>query len=75
MIEDLKNEDLIRKVGGRFKLTALVQKRWKELMFGARPMIEPGDLTPMEIAVREIREGKIAPKLPETYVDDSTEKK
>lgn len=75
MIEDLKNEDLIRKVGGRFKLTALVQKRWKELMFGARPLIEPGELTPMEIAVREIREGKIQAKLPENYVDDSTEKK
>ncbi|HKQ47626.1 MAG TPA: DNA-directed RNA polymerase subunit omega [Phycisphaerae bacterium] len=60
MIHDLKNEDLINKVGGRFKLTALIQKRWKELMFGARPMIATGKMTPMEIVVREIMEGKIA---------------
>ena len=60
MIHDLKNEDLINKVGGRFRLTALIQKRWRELMFGARPMIQPGKMTPMEIVVREIMEGKIA---------------
>jgi DNA-directed RNA polymerase subunit omega len=59
MIHDLKHEELASKVGGRFKLTALIQKRWKELMFGARPMIEPGDLTPLEIVIREIAEGKI----------------
>jgi len=59
MIEDLKDEDIINMVGGRFRLTALIQKRLRELMFGARPMIEPGDMTPMEIAIREIKEGKI----------------
>ncbi len=41
MIQDLKNEDIINKVGGRFRLTALIQKRWKQLMMGARPLIEP----------------------------------
>ncbi|QDV90174.1 DNA-directed RNA polymerase subunit omega [Phycisphaerae bacterium RAS2] len=60
MIQDLKNEDIINKVGGRFRLTALIQKRWKQLMMGARPLIEPGRMTPMEIAIREIIEGKIA---------------
>ncbi len=60
MIADLRNEDIINKVGGRFKLTALIQKRWKELMMGARPMIEPKKMTPMEVAVREILEGKIS---------------
>jgi len=59
MIQDLKNEDIIRQVGGRFKLTSLIQRRWKELLMGARPMIEPGKMTPIEIAVREIAEGKI----------------
>lgn len=62
MIEDLKNTDLINKVGGRFRFTALVQKRWRELLFGARPMVEPGDMTQLEIAIREIAEGKIAIK-------------
>lgn len=61
MIHELKNEDLINKVGGRFKLTALIQKRMRELMMGARPMIEPGKMTPMEIVVQEIKEGLIAP--------------
>jgi DNA-directed RNA polymerase subunit omega len=73
MIEDLKNEDIINSVGGRFKLTALVQKRWRELMFGARPMIEPGDMTLMEVAIREVREGKIAPKFQEAASDDGGE--
>ena len=69
MIHELKNEDVIRKVGGRFKLTALVQKRLKELMFGARPMVEPGDMTPIEIAIQEIKEGKIAPVYGESDSD------
>ncbi len=73
MIEDLKNEDIINRVGGRFKLTALIQKRWRELMFGARPMIEPGGLTMMEVAIREIREGKIAPKFQEAVSDEGGE--
>ena len=60
MIADLRNEDIITKVGGRFKLTALIPKRRKELTMGARPMIEPKKMTPMEVAVREILEGKIS---------------
>ncbi len=71
MIEDLRNEDIINMIGGRFKLTALVQKRWRELMFGARPMIEPGNMTPMEIVMREIKEGKIAPKFEEPHRDEA----
>lgn len=59
MIELLKDEDLIAKVGGRFRLAALVQKRWRELLLGARPMIEPGTMTPLEVVVQEIHEGKI----------------
>ncbi|HWL94022.1 MAG TPA: DNA-directed RNA polymerase subunit omega [Phycisphaerae bacterium] len=59
MIEELKNDDLINRIGGRFKFTAMIQKRWRELMMGARPMIEPGRLTPLEIAIKEIAEGKI----------------
>ena len=62
MIEALKNEDIIRNVGGRFKFTAMIQKRWRELLMGARPMVEPGAMTPLEIAICEIAEGKIVPK-------------
>ncbi len=41
MIEALKSEELIRKVGGQFKLTALIQRRLRELVIdGARPLVE-----------------------------------
>ena len=32
MIKGLRSDDIVDKVGGRFKLTALIQKRWLELM-------------------------------------------
>ncbi len=64
MIEALKNDDIIQKVGGRFKLTALMQKRWVELMQGSRPMVEaPDEVSPLEIIANEIVEDKIAADL------------
>ena len=59
MIDALKNDDIINKVGGRFKLTALMQKRWVELMQGARPMVDPAGKTELEVIAQEILEGKI----------------
>ena len=60
MIDELKNEELINKVGGRFKLTALVQKRLSELMQGGRPLIKDiEDKTPLEIVIQEILQEKI----------------
>jgi len=59
MIEALKNDDIIDKVGGRFKLTALIQKRWLELMRGARPLVDPAGKTPMEVIIEEIMQDKI----------------
>jgi len=66
MINPLKDFKLIKKVGGRFKLSALIQKRMLELMEGSRPLIEDTTgKTPMEIAVQELVEDKIA-------IDDGT---
>ncbi|MFH1745603.1 MAG: DNA-directed RNA polymerase subunit omega [Planctomycetota bacterium] len=59
MIETLQNDDIIRKVGGRFKLTALIQKRWLELLQGARPMVDTSGLTPMEVVIEEILQDKV----------------
>jgi DNA-directed RNA polymerase subunit omega len=59
MIEALKSDDVINMVGGRFKLTALIQRRWVELMQGARPMIEPEGMTEIEVVIEEIVQGKI----------------
>jgi DNA-directed RNA polymerase subunit omega len=65
MIEKLKNDDIINKLGGRFKLTALMQKRWLELMQGARPMIHtyPG-MTELDIVTEEILQDKITIQTP-----------
>lgn len=63
MIEELKNMDIIDKLGGRFKLSALIQKRMLEIMQGARPLIEDTEgKTTIEIVVQEIMEDKIAPE-------------
>jgi DNA-directed RNA polymerase subunit omega len=76
MIEELKNTDIVNKVGGRFKLSALIQKRMLELMEGGRPLIEDIEgMSPMEIVVQEIKQDKITldltgdePKAPATKV-------
>ena len=65
MIEALKSEDIVNKVGGRFKLTALIQRRLVELVQGSRPLVERNvpnrkPLTDMEVAIQEILEDKIA---------------
>jgi DNA-directed RNA polymerase subunit omega len=59
MLEALKDDSVINKLGGRFKFTALVQHRIRELMDGARPLVERAGRTDFEIAVQEIVEGKI----------------
>ncbi len=61
MIDALKNEDLIDKVGGKFKLTALIQKRMVELIQGVRPFVErKRGMTDLEVVIQEILEDKIA---------------
>ena len=61
MIEALKSDEIVHKVGGRFKLTALLQKRMLELMDGARPLVERKEnMTDLEVAIQEVLEDKIA---------------
>lgn len=60
MIEELKDTEIINKVGGKFKLTALIQKRLDELMQGGRPLIEDAEgMTNLEIVIQEILQDKI----------------
>jgi DNA-directed RNA polymerase subunit omega len=60
MIEELKDTEIINKVGGKFKLTALIQKRLDEMMQGGRPLIEDTEgLTHLEIVIQEILQDKI----------------
>ncbi|MHC4558649.1 MAG: DNA-directed RNA polymerase subunit omega [Planctomycetota bacterium] len=72
MIDELKSEEIINKVGGRFKLTALVQKRLGELLQGARPLIKDSEgKTMLEIVVQEILQDKIA--IDDGLAEESTE--
>jgi len=60
MLEELKSEEIVKKVGGRFKLASLIQKRMLELLQGSRPLIENTEgKTMMEIVVQEILQDKI----------------
>ena len=59
MIEALKSDEIVNKVGGRFKLTALIQKRMLELMDGARPLVERENMTDLEVVIQEILQDKI----------------
>jgi DNA-directed RNA polymerase subunit omega len=69
MIEELKSTELINKVGGKFKLTALVQRRLTELIQGARPLIEDCEgKTHLEIVIQEILQDKIAPDYGESAI-------
>ena len=65
MIEALRNDDIIEKFGGRFKLCSVIQKRWLQLLQGARPMVETKGLTDMEVIIKEIVEGKLELIVPE----------
>ena len=74
MIDALRSDEIVHKVGGHFKLTALMQKRWLELMQGSRPMVEPEGKTTLEIIAQEILEGKIGIDYEHSDIDPSTAK-
>ncbi|MDG2201199.1 MAG: DNA-directed RNA polymerase subunit omega [Phycisphaerales bacterium] len=60
MIEALKSDEIVRKVGGRFRLTALIQKRIAELIDGARPLVERNGMSDLEVVIEEIMQDKIS---------------
>ena len=70
MIEALKSDDIVNKLGGRFKLTALIQRRLRELVIdGARPLVERRGRTDLEVVIDEILQEKIGPDFSETGFD------
>ncbi|MHC4304382.1 MAG: DNA-directed RNA polymerase subunit omega, partial [Planctomycetota bacterium] len=59
MIEALKSDEIVTKLGGRFKLTALIQRRLRELVIdGARPLVDRDGRTDLEVVIEEILQGK-----------------
>lgn len=59
MLEELKEEFIIKKVGGRFKLSTLIQKRLVALNAGSRPLVDMKSDNKMEIVLEEIKQDKI----------------
>lgn len=59
MLEDLKEEAIVNKVGGRFRLSTLIQKRLVALNAGARPLVDSHSGDKMAIVVQEILRDKI----------------
>jgi len=66
VLEELKEEEIVKKVGGRFKLSTLIQKRMVALNAGSRPLVDLKSNDQMLIVIREIMEDKI-------YLDTSGE--
>lgn len=52
-------QEAIDKVGGRFKLTSLLKKRYKELMFGDKPLVKVDSDDVMDVLLAEVIEDKI----------------
>ena len=59
MLDELKEEWIVNKVGGRFKLSTLIQKRLVALNRGARPLVELQTKNPMAVVIQEIVQDKI----------------
>ena len=59
MLDELKEEGIVNKVGGRFKLSTLIQKRMVALNTGARPLVEVRGGDKMAIVIQEILQDKI----------------
>jgi DNA-directed RNA polymerase subunit omega len=68
MLDELREEEIVNKVGGRFKLSTLIQKRLVALNAGSRPLVDLKTDNKLEIVIREIMQDKI-------YLDTSLDLK
>ena len=59
MIEELKEDAIVNKVGGRFKLATLIQKRLIEVNQCARPYVDLKTNDKLQIVIQEIMQDKI----------------
>ena len=64
MLDALREEEIVQKVGGRFKLSTLIQKRLVQLNAGSRPLVDMSTQDKMSVVLQEIIEDKI-------YLDSS----
>ena len=66
MYNELREEAIVQKVGGRFKLSTLIQKRMTALNRGGRPLVDLDTDDKMAIIIAEIMQDKI-------YLDTNNE--
>jgi len=59
MLDELQEEVIVNKVGGRFKLSTLIQKRLVALNGGSRPLVDIKTDDKMRIVIQEILQDKI----------------
>jgi DNA-directed RNA polymerase subunit omega len=59
MLDELKEEGIVNKVGGRFKLSTLIQKRMVALNTGARALVDVRGGDKLAIVIQEILQDKI----------------
>lgn len=65
MLDELREEAIVNKVGGRFKLSTLIQKRLVALNGGSRPLVDLDTDDRLQIVIQEIIQDKI-------YLDTSS---
>ena len=59
MYDEFREEEIVRKVGGRFKLSTLIQKRLVALNKGATPLVRLDTPDKMKVVIQEILQDKI----------------
>ena len=68
MLDELREEEIVNKVGGRFKLSTLIQKRLVAINGGSRPLVDTKSDNKLEVVIQEIMQDKI-------YLDTSLQVK
>jgi DNA-directed RNA polymerase subunit omega len=57
------NDEVVARVGGRFKLCSIIQRRLVELMGGAPPLVARNGQSDLELAIAELVAGLLAERI------------
>ena len=60
--------ELSKKVDCRYTLVIEAAKRARQLVAGAQPLVEPKDMKPVTLAIREVADGKLAAEVKKEYL-------
>jgi DNA-directed RNA polymerase subunit omega len=59
MLDELREEEIVNKVGGRFKLSTLIQKRLVAINQGSPILVDTKTKDKMAVVIQEIMQDKI----------------